>query len=108
MCSGLTIYRSLVDSGLRPGDWAAFLGAGGGGEGVHGVFVTATSSAAYSIATKMACIGGRIMCIGMPASGTAIAGDDPIFMILRNLKVIGTLTGSMKDTADALDFAARG
>ncbi|KAM0552663.1 hypothetical protein ACHAPJ_007760 [Fusarium lateritium] len=162
MCSGSTIYRSLVDSELRPGEWAAFLGAGGGvghmgiqlakamglrvigidvgsdkqrlcmdlgcdefidftevkdvpkevmritGKGVDGVFVTASSPASYAMATKMAAIGGRIMCVGMPASGTAFAGDDPMFLILRNLKVIGTLTGSLKDTHDALGFAARG
>lgn len=78
------------------------------GKGVDGVFVTASSPASYAIATKMACIGGRIMCVGMPASGTAFAGDDPMFLILRSLRVIGTLTGSLKDTHDALEFAARG
>ena len=78
------------------------------GKGVDGVFVTASSPASYAMATKMACVGGRIMCVGMPASGTAFAGDDPMFLILRNLKVIGTLTGSLKDTHDALGFASRG
>ncbi|RTE72898.1 hypothetical protein BHE90_012677 [Fusarium euwallaceae] len=163
MCSGSTMRRSLVESQLRPGQWTAFLGAGGGvghmgvqlakamglrvigvdagenkrrlcmelgceafidfantqdvpeeikritsGKGVDGVFVTASSPASYAMATKMVCISGKIMCVGMPPSGTAFAGDDPMFLMLRNLKVIGTLTGSMKDTDDALEFAARG
>lgn len=30
MCSGSTIYCSLKESGLKPGDWAVFPGAGGG------------------------------------------------------------------------------
>lgn len=30
MCSASTIYTSIVQSGLRPGDWAVFPGAGGG------------------------------------------------------------------------------
>ncbi len=30
MCSGATIYRSLVSSQLKAGDWAVFPGAGGG------------------------------------------------------------------------------
>jgi propanol-preferring alcohol dehydrogenase len=30
MCSGSTIYASLRESGLQPGDWAVFPGAGGG------------------------------------------------------------------------------
>jgi len=36
MCSASTIYRSLVESELRPGDIAAFPG-GGGGVGIQGV-----------------------------------------------------------------------
>lgn len=153
----------MVESGLRPGQWAAFIGAGGGvghmgvqlakamgarvigidsgqekkelclelgceafidftaskdiagdavqisdGEGAHAVFVTASSPAAYTLATKIARVGGKIMCVGMPPSGSAFAGDDPMFLILRNLKVIGTLTGSLRDTKEVLEFAARG
>ncbi len=36
MCSASTIYRSLVESGLQPGEWAVFPG-GGGGVGIQGV-----------------------------------------------------------------------
>lgn len=36
MCSASTIYTSIKDSGLRPGDWAVFPG-GGGGVGMQGV-----------------------------------------------------------------------
>ncbi|ETS82447.1 hypothetical protein PFICI_04323 [Pestalotiopsis fici W106-1] len=163
MCSGSTIYRSIVESGVRPGNWIAILGAGGGvghmgvqlakamglriigvdsgeskrnlcldlgceafvdisttkemasevrrlssGQGVDAVFVTATSASAYRAATSMVRVGGRVMCVGMPASGTAIAGDDPMILILNNIKIIGTLTGSLKDTHEALEFAARG
>lgn len=78
------------------------------GKGAHGVFVTASSPSAYAVAPRMARIGGKIMCVGMPSLGTAVAGDDPMYLILRNLKVIGTLTGSRQDTAEALDLAARG
>lgn len=120
MCSGSTIYCSLKESGLKPGDWAVFPGAGGGvghmgvqlakamgmrvvgvdggddkkdlcmklgceafvdftkvkdvaeevvkicdGKGAHGIFVTATSGAAYASAPMMARIGGKIMCVGL-------------------------------------------
>ncbi|PYH89645.1 hypothetical protein BO71DRAFT_453286 [Aspergillus ellipticus CBS 707.79] len=163
MCSGSTMYRSLVESGLRDGQWAVFIGAAGGvghmgvqiakamglrvigidggegkrdlclqlgcgefvdfrhssdiagevigltdGKGAHGVFVTASSPSGYSIAPRMARIGGKVMCIGLPSLGTAIAGDDPTFLVLRNLKIIGTLTRSRQDTAEALALAARG
>jgi D-arabinose 1-dehydrogenase-like Zn-dependent alcohol dehydrogenase len=36
MCSGSTIYTSIKESKLRPGDWAVFPG-GGGGVGISGV-----------------------------------------------------------------------
>lgn len=36
MCSASTIYTSLKNSGLRPGQWAVFPG-GGGGVGIQGV-----------------------------------------------------------------------
>lgn len=36
-----------------------------GGLGAHGVFVTATSAAAYKAAPMMVRVGGRVMCIGL-------------------------------------------
>lgn len=36
MCSASTIYQSLTESRLQPGDWAVFPG-GGGGVGIQGV-----------------------------------------------------------------------
>lgn len=163
MCSGSTIYRSLIESQLKAGDWAVFPGGGGGvghmgvqlakamgmrvividggeekrklseelgaehfvdfskvesveqevikltgGKGAHGVFVTATSGAAYKSAPMMLRTGGAVMCVGLPPSGTALAGAEPGFLIFKNIRIIGTMVGSMKDTDHALDFAARG
>lgn len=59
-----------------------------------------------AIATKTAYIGGRIIYVGVLASGTTDARDDLEFLTLRNLKVVNTLTGSLKDTHNALAFAA--
>lgn len=36
MCSASTIYTSIKESGLKPGQWAVFPG-GGGGVGIQGV-----------------------------------------------------------------------
>jgi propanol-preferring alcohol dehydrogenase len=162
MCSGSTVYCSLKESGLKPGDWAVFPGAGGGvghmgvqlakamgmrvvgvdggdekrdlcmklgceafvdftkvadvaeevvkicdGKGAHGIFITATSGAAYASAPQMARISGKIMCIGLPVAGTAFAGADPLLMVGKNLHVIGTKVGSLYDTSKALEFAAQ-
>ncbi|KAG9242579.1 chaperonin 10-like protein [Calycina marina] len=160
MCSGSTIYSSIIASELKPGDWAVFPGGGGGvghmgvqlakamgmrviaidggaekralceklgaeefidyttvesveaevlritsGIGAHGIFVTTGSPAAYKIAPMMVRTGGRVMCVGLRS---ATVGADPAWFILKNLHVIGTMVGSMKDTDKALDFAARG
>ncbi|GKZ29464.1 hypothetical protein AbraIFM66950_005024 [Aspergillus brasiliensis] len=78
------------------------------GQGAHGVLVTASSAAAYRVAPRMLRVGGVVVCVGIPASGTAVAGDDPMYIILKNLKIVGSLTGSRQDTLGALSLAARG
>lgn len=40
MCSASTIYTSIKESGLKPGQWAVFPG-GGGGVGIQGVQLAA-------------------------------------------------------------------
>lgn len=40
MCSASTIYTSIVESGIKPGQWACFPG-GGGGVGIQGVQLAA-------------------------------------------------------------------
>ncbi|TVY50186.1 Alcohol dehydrogenase 2 [Lachnellula cervina] len=78
------------------------------GKGAHGIFVTAGNKAAYESAPKMVRVGGKVMCIGLAPGGTATVGAEPNWFIFKNLHVIGTMVGSMKDTDAALDFAARG
>lgn len=163
MCSASTVYRSLVESELRPGEFAVFPGGGGGvgiqgvqlakamglrpvvvdsgaskrdlatkmgaetfvdfkeesdpiaavveacgGEGAHGVFVTAPAAYKDAIGYVGTRISAKVMCIGLPSAGTVTLGTDPSFFAFRNLTVKGTLVGSMKDTHMALDYARRG
>ncbi|PNS15910.1 Alcohol dehydrogenase 4, mitochondrial [Sphaceloma murrayae] len=72
-------------------DVAAAVVEAADGVGVHGVF-----------------LGAKIMCIGLPNKGTVTIGADPTLFVFKNLTVKGTLVGSMRDTAVALDFAKRG
>ncbi|KAF9886564.1 hypothetical protein FE257_011336 [Aspergillus nanangensis] len=78
------------------------------GVGAHGVFVTAP--AAYKTAASFIGnrIGAVIMCIGLAPANTMVVGEDPNTFIFKKLSVKGTLVGSRKDTAAALDFARRG
>jgi propanol-preferring alcohol dehydrogenase len=93
------------------------------GKGAHGIFVTAGNKAAYESAPQMVRVGGRVMCIGLgellllmkesltdqaiAPSGSATVGAEPGWFIFKNLHVIGTKVGSMRDTEVALDYAAR-
>jgi len=78
------------------------------GSGAQGVFVTAGNATAYASAPGMLGIGGKLMCIGLPPAGDCIVGAHPTEFVVKNLHVIGTKVGSMRDTDAALDFAARG
>lgn len=40
MCSASTLYTSIIEADLQPGDWAVFPG-GGGGTGIQGVQIAA-------------------------------------------------------------------
>lgn len=48
------------------------------------------------------------MCIALPPAGLVNLGGDPNYYIFRNISVIGTLVGTMSDTAATLEYARRG
>ena len=78
------------------------------GVGAHGVFVTAPAAYRTAVSFIGDRIGGIVMCIGLPPSGSMTIGADPCQYIFKNLTIKGTLVGSRSDTAMALDFARRG
>lgn len=78
------------------------------GIGAHGIFVTAPAAYKTALSYIGSRIGAVIMCTGLAETGTMTLGDDPNGFIFKNLTIKGTLVGSRKDTAAALDFARRG
>lgn len=48
------------------------------------------------------------MCIALPPAGAINLGTDPNVFSFKNLRIIGTLVGTMQDTAACLDYARRG
>lgn len=48
------------------------------------------------------------MCIALPPAGQVNLGAEPSAYIFSNLHIIGTLVGTMQDTAACLDYARRG
>lgn len=78
------------------------------GVGVHGVFVTAPAAYKTAVSYVGDRVGAVVMCIGLPAKGSTLLGADPCDFCFKNLTIKGTLVGSRRDTAAALDFARRG
>jgi len=78
------------------------------GVGAHGVLVTAYQ--AYKDAMNFVGNrkGAKIMCIALPPAGAVQLGGEPGRWVFLNLHVIGTLVGTMQDTASCLDYARRG
>lgn len=100
-----------------------------GGVGAHGVIVTAPQAYKDAISYIGDRVSGKVMCVGLrkcslvcieilpwswltrgstAPAGTTTIGADPSQFAFKNLHVIGTLVGTMKDTAMALEYAQRG
>lgn len=48
------------------------------------------------------------MVVALPPAGQVNLGGEPSMWVFNNLHVIGSLVGTMQDTASCLDYAARG
>ncbi|RDI97953.1 alcohol dehydrogenase AdhP [Dyella solisilvae] len=73
--------------------------------GAHGVLVTAVSPAAFSQALNFTRRRGTMSLVGLPPGDLAT----PIFdVVLKRLTIRGSIVGTRKDLAEAVDFAARG
>ncbi|KAK3344419.1 dehydrogenase-like protein [Lasiosphaeria hispida] len=162
LCAGITVYKGLKESGARPGQWVAIVGAGGGlgsmaiqyakamglhviaidgGEekresckelgaatyvdftatddlvaevkaatpddlGPHAVLVLAVQEKPFQQATQYVRSRGSVVCIGLPANAYLRA---PVFdTVVRMISIKGSYVGNRQDTAEALDFFARG
>ena len=78
------------------------------GIGAHGILVTAYQAYKDAFSYIGDRIGAKIMCIALPPAGAVNLGTDPNFFVFKNVSVIGTLVGTMQDTAAALEYARRG
>ncbi|KAI1619344.1 alcohol dehydrogenase [Exophiala viscosa] len=76
--------------------------------GAHGVIVTAATKQAYESAPTFLRPGGTVVAVGLPTDPSVIAGAPPIMLALKKLNVVGSVTGTLKDVEEALDFTARG
>jgi alcohol dehydrogenase, propanol-preferring len=75
--------------------------------GAHAAIVTSGSPKAFSGAVDMLRIGGTLCCIGIPPGDIHLT--TPIAtLIIRGLKVVGNLVGSMDETLEAVELVRKG
>ena len=46
--------------------------------------------------------------VGLPGDSKFVAGAHPLTLALRRLNIVGSVTGTLKDVEECLDFTARG
>jgi propanol-preferring alcohol dehydrogenase len=162
LCAGITVYKGIKESGARPGQTIAIVGAGGGlgslaqqyckamgirtiaidagddkkkmceelgsyafvdfsksqnvvkdvqaatedGLGPHAVILLAVSEKPFQQAAEYVRPRGTVICIGLPAGASLKA---PVFeSVIRMITIKGSYVGNRRDTAEALDFYAKG
>ncbi|GAB7324998.1 hypothetical protein MBLNU13_g08799t1 [Cladosporium sp. NU13] len=76
--------------------------------GAHGVIVFAASKESYAAAPGFLRPGGTVVAVGLPADPTVMAGAPPVQLAMKRLNIVGSVTGTLKDVEEALDFTARG
>lgn len=163
LCAGITVYKGLKESGAKPGQWVAIVGAGGGlgslaqqyakamglrvigidtgdekkkmcleqlgsehfvdfatsknlvkdvqaatpdGLGPHAVILVAVNEKPFQQAAEYVRPRGTVVCIGLPAGAYLRA---PVFeSVIKMITIKGSYVGNRKDSAEAIDFYARG
>lgn len=77
------------------------------GGGAHCALLCASSGRAYADAVKYLRRAGKMVCIGLPPKPSPIPVLPEDF-VARGIKIMGTSTGTLQDTAEALGFLERG
>ncbi|KAH8671514.1 alcohol dehydrogenase [Xylariales sp. PMI_506] len=83
---------------------AAVIEATGGG--AHGALVCASSGRAYADAVKYLRRAGTLVCIGLPPKPSPIPVLPEDF-VAKGIKIMGTSTGTLEDTNEALGYLER-
>ncbi|KAF5870248.1 putative alcohol dehydrogenase protein [Botrytis fragariae] len=125
LCAGITVYKGLKESGVRPGQTVAIVGAGGGlgslachnlvndvkactrdGLGPHAVILVAVNEKPFQQAAEYVRPRGTVVAIGLPAGAYLRA---PVFeSVVKMITIKGSYVGNRQDSAEAIEFFRRG
>ena len=72
--------------------------------GAHGVVVTAFTKDAYDTAPGLLRPGGTLVAVGIPHTGSVIVGAQPMIVCMNQLKVVGSLVGTLQEVEECLDL----
>ncbi|EAU2595274.1 zinc-dependent alcohol dehydrogenase [Salmonella enterica] len=125
-CAGVTTYKAVKISHIKPGQWIAIYGLAEemGADltinsrtedaakivqektgGAHAAVVTAVAKAAFNSAVDAVRAGGRVVAVGLPPEAMNL--DIPR-LVLDGIQVVGSLVGTRQDLTEAFQFAAEG
>lgn len=76
--------------------------------GSHGAVVYAAARGSYGAAPQCLRPGGTMVAVGLPKETDVVAGAPPLLMALKRLNIVGSVTGTLKDVEESLEFTARG
>ncbi|MCH0629258.1 zinc-dependent alcohol dehydrogenase [Kocuria palustris] len=160
LCAGITVYKALKTAGLKPGQWVAISGAGGGlgslavqyakamglrvvgidggaekeqaarklgaeafvdftktkdvpaavqditGGGPHGVINVSVSEQAMQQSLEYVRKKGTVVLVGLPPNAKVTA--NVLDTVVKSVDIVGSYVGNRADSAEAIDFFARG
>lgn len=102
------------DKSLLRDEWSGFRikqteGAKGiAGHEDAGAVVFSASRESYAVASKCLRPGGTMIAVSLPKETDVMAGASPLVMAMNRLNVVGSVTGTLKDVEECLEFTARG
>lgn len=95
LCAGVTVYKGLKQTGVKPGQWAVISGVGGLGH----------VAVQYAIAMGMTRRDGTSVLVGLPPGTFEVNIFD---VAPRGVTVRGCIVGKRQDLQEAIDLYAAG
>jgi len=76
--------------------------------GAHGCIVYSSAKEGYAVAPSLIRPGGTVVAVGLPTDTSVMAGSSPLDLALKRKNIVGSVTGTLKDVEECLEFTARG